>query len=168
MMNRRPTPQINYKVLELISAYLDGQLPESQMKEVRQRLSQDAAFKQLYDQLRMTRRALRSAPQIKRRRSFTLTPDMVGKPARSWSLQRASGFMAAAATVLLAVVFAGDMFLGRGRAQFAMMDEANYAADIAMEDSIEMESMSAEPSAGGAEAPMYAAVPEAERSRGAG
>ncbi|MEN8243211.1 MAG: hypothetical protein ABFS17_14970 [Chloroflexota bacterium] len=160
MMNRKPTPHLNNKELELISAYLDGQLPDSQMKQVRQRLSQDPAFKQAYQDLQATRRVLRSAPRIKRRRSFRLTPEMVGKPIRAWKLQRASSLMAVAATVLLAVVFAGDMFLSRGVGQLSMADEMNYAADAVIEDSAEMEMFSAEQSGGEAEVPL-AVAPEA-------
>jgi hypothetical protein len=161
-MNRKPTPQLKPKELELISAYLDGQLTESQMEQVRRRLTQDPVFSQAYRDLRATRMALRSAPQIKRRRSFTLTPDMVSRPVRGWNMQRVSSMMAVAATVLLAVVFAGDMFFGRGGTQFAMMDEMNYAAESVMEDAAEMDAISAEPSEGeAAEAPL-AEAPQAE------
>jgi hypothetical protein len=159
MMNRKSTPQLNRNELELISAYLDGQLPEEQVRKLRQRIDQDPAFKQAYEGLRLTRLALRRTPQLRRRRSFTLTPEMVGKPARVWNLLGASRLVAVVATVLLAVVFAGDMFLlSRSGSQMAYF-AANNAAELLMQDEADMEAMN-EPTGGGAEVPMAAEMVE--------
>jgi hypothetical protein len=158
-MNRKPTPQLNRKELELISAYLDGQLPEAQRRELRQRLAQDAAFKQAFEDLRLTRLALRSAPQIKRRRSFTLTPEMVGvRPARGFSLQTASRLVAVVATVLLVAVFVGDVFLmPRAGSQLAFDLGANNAEEMYVENAANLDVMEGEPSGAGGEPPLAAA-----------
>jgi hypothetical protein len=157
-MNRKPTPQLNRKELELISAYLDGQLPEAQRRQLRQRMAQDAAFKQAFEDLRLTRLALRSAPKIKRRRSFTLSPEMVGQRTRVFGLQAASRLVAVVATVMLAVVFAGDVFLLRGGSQsLSFMTGMEAANDMVMENAADLEIMSAdEPMGGGGEMPMVA------------
>jgi hypothetical protein len=163
MMNRKSTPQLNRNELELISAYLDGQLPEEQVRKLRQRIAQDPAFKQAYEDLRITRRALRSTPKIRRRRSFTLTPEMVAKPARVWNLQSASRLVAVVATVLLAVVFAGDVFLlPRGGSQLAFFAAEN-AAEFSMQDMADMDTMG-EPTGGGAEVPMAAEMAEEDEA----
>ena len=152
MMNRKSTPQLNHTELELISAFLDGQLPDEQVRQLRQRIAQDPEFKQAYEDLRLTRLALRRTPQIRRRRSFTLTPEMVEKPARVWNLKFTSRLVAVVATVLLVVVFVGDVFLlpraGSGVAMFSAADSysANEAADMDM--------LAEEPMGGGAEMPM--------------
>jgi len=152
MMNRKPTPQLNNKELELLSAYLDGQLPEAQLRKVRQRLGEDAAFRAAYQDLKMTRLALRSAPQFKRRRSFTLTPEMVAKPAGRFSLAAASRLVAVVAAVLLVAVLAGDVFLvQRGVGMSAAME--NYAAELSADDSLDVEMLSPEDAAGGGAAP---------------
>jgi hypothetical protein len=154
-MNRKQTPQLNDKALELISAYLDGQLPDAQRAEVRRRLAQDAAFKQAFEDLRMTRLALRRAPQIKRRRSFTLTPDMIARPARVFGLQATSRLVAMVATVLLVAVFASDMLFYRSSGSLSLASE-NFAADSVMQNSDEIEIMSADEAAGGGGEPPMA------------
>ena len=157
MMNRKPTPQLNRKELELISAYLDGQLPEAQRQRLRQRLAQDAAFKQVFEDIRLTRLALRSAPQIKRRRSFTLTPEMVGQRRRAFGLQQASRLVAVVATVLLTAVFAGDVFFFKSGVQsFSLLSGGNMANEAVVEDSADFDMLESEPSGGGGEQPMFA------------
>ncbi len=67
---------------ELLSVYLDGQLAPKERDRLEARLREDAQLRSLLVELRRTRAILRSQPRLRAPRNFTLTPQMVGKPAR--------------------------------------------------------------------------------------
>lgn len=97
---------MNFRDIELLSSYLDGQLNPSESARLETRLSSDPNLRAAMDDLRATRRLLRQLPSRKAPRNFTLTRKMVGlKPPlpRAYSTFR---FATALATLLLFITFA--------------------------------------------------------------
>src|SRR5512140_2854270 len=69
---------MNFRDVELLSAYLDGRLKPSDAARLEARLSTDADLKATLEDLRQTRTLLRRLPQRRAPRNFRLTPRMVG------------------------------------------------------------------------------------------
>ncbi len=94
--------------LEALSAYLDGALPPAEVARLEPRLADDAGLRAALDDLRLTRRILRSAPALRPPRSFTLTPAQAGarrRPAAAPALR----FAATLATVAFLAVSGLDL-----------------------------------------------------------
>lgn len=70
---------MNQRDLELLSAYLDGQLKPSESARLETRLKTDPQFASVLTDLRATRNLLRKLPSRKAPRNFTLTRKMVGQ-----------------------------------------------------------------------------------------
>ena len=64
--------------LEQLSAYLDGQLSQSDRARLEIRIKSDAGLAAALEELRQTRAFLRRTPQRHAPRNFTLTPGMAG------------------------------------------------------------------------------------------
>ena len=107
----------NFRDIEQLSAYLDGELSGPETKRLETRLADDPQLVSVLNDLRSARVILRKLPKHKAPRNFTLTRQMVGlKPPlpRSYSFVR---FSTAFATVLLVVSFLFNfMSLGMGGA----------------------------------------------------
>ena len=69
---------MNQRDLELLSAYLDGQLSPSDSARLEARLKSDLELVSVLDDLRAARNLLRQLPQRRAPRNFTLTRKMVG------------------------------------------------------------------------------------------
>lgn len=100
--------QLNPKDLEILSAYLDGQISPREQQRLETRLAQEPALQSALTDLRRTRQLLRIAPQAQRPRSFALAPDMVRPPMR---MQRAFSTMrivSIIASLLFGAIVFGD------------------------------------------------------------
>ena len=98
----------NFRDIELLSSYLDGQLSPSESTRLESRFSADPELADAFNDIRAARGILRKLPARKAPRNFTLTRKMVGlKPPlpRSYSFFR---FSTAFATVLLVLTFAAN------------------------------------------------------------
>lgn len=92
---------MNFRDVELLSVYLDGQLSQSDSARIESRLASDPNLRAVIDDLRAARGLLRQLPARKAPRNFTLTREMVGaKPPlpRSYPVFR---FAATCAAILL-------------------------------------------------------------------
>ncbi len=69
---------MNFRDVELLSAYLDGHLKSSDVARLEARLSADPGLRGTLEQLRETRGLLRRLPQRRAPRNFRLTPKMAG------------------------------------------------------------------------------------------
>jgi len=69
---------MNFRDVELLSAYLDGRLSPSEAARLEARLSANTNLKAALEDLRQTRSLLRQLPQRRAPRNFRLTPRMVG------------------------------------------------------------------------------------------
>jgi len=105
------TTSLTQRDLEALSAFLDGQLPQKDTRKLEVRLENEVELRQALEDLRRTRQVLHMAPQIRRPRNFTLTPEMVGEKffiPRSFTALR---LVSVVASVLFVVVFSGDLLL---------------------------------------------------------
>ena len=81
----------NFREIEQLSSYLDGQLSSSESKRLEARIASDPELASAFNDLRAARGILRKLPARKAPRNFTLTRQMVGlKPPlpRSYSFFR--------------------------------------------------------------------------------
>jgi hypothetical protein len=69
---------MNFKDVELLSTYLDGQLNPSDSARLESRLKTDLELVAVMDDLRAARGTLHQLPSRRAPRNFTLTPKMVG------------------------------------------------------------------------------------------
>jgi anti-sigma factor RsiW len=98
----------NFRDIEQLSAYLDGQLSPSESTRLESRIASDPELASAYNDIRAARGILRKLPARKAPRNFTLTRQMVGlKPPlpRSYSFFR---FSTTFATILLMLTFAAN------------------------------------------------------------
>jgi hypothetical protein len=103
----------NFRDIEQLSAYLDGQLSPSDSARIESRISADSELASALRDLRSARGILRKLPPRKAPRNFTLTRKMIGlKPPlpRTFSFFR---FSTAFATFLLMLTFAANSILPR-------------------------------------------------------
>jgi anti-sigma factor RsiW len=115
----------NFRDIEQLSAYLDGQLSPSDSARLESRISSDPELDSVLNDLRTARGILRKSPARKAPRNFTLTRKMVGlKPPlpRTYSFFR---FSSAFATILLILTFAANVLprIGMGAAAPAAVQE---------------------------------------------
>jgi hypothetical protein len=97
---------MNYREVERLSAYLDGQLGSSDLARLESQLQSDASLRAVLEDLRAARELLRKLPTRKAPSNFSLTRKMVGaKPPmpRAYPVYRLA---AAFATILLLFTFA--------------------------------------------------------------
>jgi anti-sigma factor RsiW len=98
----------NFRDIEQLSSYLDGQLSPSESVQMESRISSDPELASAFNDIRTARGILRKLPARRSPRNFTLTRQMVGlKPPlpRSYSFFR---FSTAFAIVLLMLTFAAN------------------------------------------------------------
>ena len=103
----------NFRDIEQLSTYLDGQLSPSDSARLESRISSDPELDSALSDLRAARGILRKLPARKAPRNFTLTRKMVGlKPPlpRTFSFFR---FSTAFAAFLLMLTFAANSVLPR-------------------------------------------------------
>jgi len=89
--------------LELLSAYIDGALSQSERTALEARLAADADLRRELERLRATVALVNSLPTLAAPRDFTLTPRMVRRPPTILTSAAFSALSAAAAVVLLVV-----------------------------------------------------------------
>lgn len=104
---------ISDKELEVLSAYLDGEINRKERERIESRLSQDKGLQEIYEQLRNNRAVMRSLPQLRAPRDYTLTPEMVGQVLEPRQLFPVFRLATVLATVLLILFLFGDFYLVR-------------------------------------------------------
>ncbi len=103
----------NFRDIEQLSSYLDGQLSPSESTRMESRIASDPELASAFNDIRAARGILRRLPSRKAPRNFTLTRQMVGlKPPlpRSYSFFR---FSTSFATILLTLTFAVNLLTPR-------------------------------------------------------
>lgn len=99
---------------ELLSSYLDGQLPPQDQRRVEAALASDAALAASLATLRYTKGLVAAAPRIPAPRAFTLNEAMIGRPQRQrgWLAWLQPAYLRGAAVmaaVMLLVLVLGDV-----------------------------------------------------------
>jgi hypothetical protein len=150
--------QLSLRDVELLSAYLDGQLSESDLNTVERKLKTQPEWRLTLDELDQTRRVLRRAPRYRAPRSFALTPEMAAKARRSF-LSNLIGlrFSTALAVLSMIAVFvlegaplltnraAAPMLAAAPQAEALQLDAAPLEEGAAVEKSAEMPAAEATP-----------------------
>lgn len=113
-------PTLSERDLELLSAYLDGELSETDRAALEQRLAAESDLRRTLDELRATVRLLHALPPLKAPRDFTLDPAVYGRRAAWWqrlgfaAVLQWSGALGMAASVILIAL---GLLLGSGERQ---------------------------------------------------
>jgi hypothetical protein len=102
--------------LEILSAYLDGEVSLAEKERIESRLAEDTDLQETFNQLQFTRSVIRSLPKLRSPRNYVLTPEMVGLVRESRQLFPVFRLAAALATVLLVFFLFGDFYLVRNPA----------------------------------------------------
>jgi len=96
---------MNERDLELLSAYLDGQLNPFDSARLESRISSDPSLRDALNNLRATRNLLHQLPSRRAPRNFTLTPQMAGVKPPTPRIVPAFRFASAFATFLFIITF---------------------------------------------------------------
>jgi predicted anti-sigma-YlaC factor YlaD len=161
-----------FRDVELLSAYLDGQLSQADAVRLEARLKADPDLRAVMDDLSQSRTLLRKLPQRRAPRNFTLTPKMAGVkaplpravPALRWATSFAAFllFLSMAANALAPSLSSRPMAYGMGGGgdasdQAPMMMAAPATEAPAATEAPLMEAAATEPPAA-TEAPALAPV----------
>ncbi len=116
----------SFRDVELLSAYLDGQLSPSDSARLESRLSSDSNLRAVMDDLRAARGLLRQLPQRRAPRNFTLTPKMAGIKPPIPRVYPTLRFATALATLLFVATFAINGFAPTMTSSFAAAPAPGY------------------------------------------
>ena len=118
-------PRISLPDLEMLSAYLDGQLNPHRKAALEAHLRTDPILRNHLDELRTTRHMLRALPRLRAPHNFTLSPQAAGKRSPS-RLPALFGAVSALSSALLILLVIGSLIL-RNSSQPASLTEAEQA-----------------------------------------
>ena len=126
-----PRAPFDPRLLEALSAYLDGQLAGAEKAALEDRLSREEDLRRHLAELRAVRDSLRALPPIKPPRALTLSRAQAGEPVRrfEWFSSGRLALGSALAALAFAVVFSANLFsqgLTLGAAAPMMVE--NFAA----------------------------------------
>jgi hypothetical protein len=107
-----PRAPLSPRLLEELSAYLDGRLEGSAKAALEGRLAGDENLRRHLSELRTVRESLRGLPPIKPPRALTLTRAQAGEPARrfEWFSSGRLALGSALAAMAFVAVFGADLF----------------------------------------------------------
>lgn len=123
--------------VELLSAYLDGQLSPHQRAAVEARLRSDSMLLKELNTLRATRQAIRSLPRLKAPRNFTLSAQSLPKSSPTRLPAFFGGIFALSSALLIMLVIGG--LLSRKPITPDSLAEGNIAYPVAKEISAPVE-----------------------------
>ncbi|MBG0784442.1 MAG: hypothetical protein H0S79_05025 [Anaerolineaceae bacterium] len=121
------TRQKRTQDLNLLSAYLDNALRQSEQTKLESRLAQEPELRERLENLRRTKQLIGFLPHLKAPRNFTLTPKMVTVRKPRQSLVATLRLATAVASILLVVLF--------GIEGITNLPMASEMAPVAMEES---------------------------------
>jgi len=101
--------------IEMLSAYVDGQLSPRDKKAVEKRLSEDNKLMALLVDFQWQKGALNTQPKIRAPRNFTLTPEMIGvsrEKTNNFSKIPFFELVSALAVMLFVIVLSADLMSG--------------------------------------------------------
>ncbi|MFO8036727.1 MAG: hypothetical protein R6U57_08915 [Anaerolineales bacterium] len=116
---------------QLLSEYIDGELPERKRERLEGRLESERALQDALRKIKHTRRILRATPHLSAPRDFILTPDMI--PQRE---TRTFFPVFKLATALVSILLVAVLVLDFG-GSFLPMRGAEYAAPAVQEEALE-------------------------------
>jgi len=129
--------KIRRRDLEQISAYLDGELSENDVRRVEARIQTDVALRRVLQELQTTRKMIADLPEIRLPRNFTLTPEMAGVRQRI-NLYPVFRFATVIATAAFAVLVGADALTSPG---FVATLEVPETARMVLENDVDAEAL---------------------------
>ena len=158
--------QPSFRDIELLSAYLDGQLSQADAARLESRIESDPELRSVYDDLRQSQALLRKLPARRAPRNFRLTPKMAGiKPPlpRAFPVFRLASALAAILFFLgYAVNLSSPAASIRTSAPFAygIGSSAPAAVEMAAPAATDLPAPTSAPSVEPVEAPKFAPTQE--------
>lgn len=146
MMNERQ----RVKVLEQLSAFLDGQLDETEQRQIESRLVSEPELQEMYEGLRNTKLLFSRLHRVHAPRSFALTPEMVKVRKQKQPFFSTVRWATSLAAILLVVMFGAEYILGgvsstqSDRTEAPMLESAYVQDEVAVAEA-EPEEKAAEP-----------------------
>ncbi len=116
----------SFRDVELISAYLDGTLPQAEAARLQTRIDSDPELASIYEQLSQARAVLRKLPQRRAPRNFTLTRQMAGVKAPTPRVFPVFRFASVFASLLLMLTFAANAVQPAFNAQLQSSEPLAY------------------------------------------
>jgi anti-sigma factor RsiW len=120
--------QLSTRDLELLSAYIDGELSARGIARLLPRLDREPGLKQALDEMKAVVQQLGSLPEAPLPRSFTLTPDVVGIRSRPRAYP-----VFQFATALAAIAFVALVGLDTVVGQFSLASRGAVMSDMVQE-----------------------------------
>ena len=120
--------QLSTRDLELLSAYIDGELSARGIARLLPRLDREPALKQALEEMKAVVQQLGSLPEAPLPRSFTLTPDVVGIRSRPRAYP-----VFQFATALAAIAFVALVGLDTVVGQFSLASRGAVMSDMVQE-----------------------------------
>jgi hypothetical protein len=105
--------RISERDLEMLSAYLDGQVTPRERGWLEARLQAEGDLRVAYEELKNTRAVLRSVPRMRAPRNYTLSPRMVKDRSAERRRYPILSLASALASVLFVLVFLSDYFFAQ-------------------------------------------------------
>ncbi|OGO15775.1 MAG: hypothetical protein A2Z14_00455 [Chloroflexi bacterium RBG_16_48_8] len=122
--------------LAQLSAYLDGELNQKEAARLEMLLKADPQLRKALWEMDGTRKLIRSLPQVRPPRNFTLTPEMAGLQQKR-SLYPVFRFATVVAAVALTFLVGADAFFRSGPGMMRAPDLASQSAEVAVEMEVE-------------------------------
>ncbi|MHC1740651.1 MAG: anti-sigma factor [Anaerolineaceae bacterium] len=127
---------LSFQDHQLISAYLDNACTEKQRALIEKRLQKEPELLHALREFEHSRRLLKTLPVKRVPRNFTLSPSLVPVKPKRFLLAPILNFTAAAAALMLIVVFVGtQLFPGTAGAPMMAKSAAPMAADATVANS---------------------------------
>ncbi len=104
-------PQLDERDLELLSAYIDGEITPAERTMLEQRLAQEPALRRELTTLRQTVSWINALPTTTAPRNFTLTPQMVGRQPAKVLFFPASAFVSTLSAIAAVLLVAAGLLL---------------------------------------------------------
>jgi hypothetical protein len=120
--------QLSTRDLELLSAYIDGELSARGLARLLPRLDREPGLKQALEDMKAVVQQLGSLPEAPLPRSFTLTPDVVGIRSRPRAYP-----VFQLATALAAIAFVALVGLDTVIGQFSLASRGAVMSDMVQE-----------------------------------
>jgi len=135
MMNERQ----RVKELEQLSAYLDGQLNETEQKQIESRLAAEPELQEMYAGLRNTKLLFGHVRRVHAPHSFALTPEMVKVRKQKQPFFATIRWATSLAAILLVVMFGAEFILSGSFAAKSEMADAPMLEYAIVEDQAAIE-----------------------------
>lgn len=127
------------KELEQLSAYLDGQLNETEQKQIESRLAAEPELQEMYAGLRNTKLLFGRVHRVHAPHSFALTPEMVKVRKQKLPSFATIRWATSLAAILLVVMFGAEFILSGSFAAKSEMADAPMLEYAMAEDQAAME-----------------------------